>query len=137
MGASTVSPQMWGRNEYGELGDGTLGKTPTTSPTWVSWFHPRLMPGPGENPFGCRPEPDVARTCQTNADAGKPNCALEPPPDYWSFGSGQGARCDEACMERHMEELRRRAIPACLCTCAPGYLQQGGGDAKPPPQKLP
>jgi hypothetical protein len=130
--------RCWGDNEYGELGDGTLGTTPTTEPSWVSWFHPRQMPGPGEQAFGCRPDPDVARECQANADAGKPYCALEPPPGYWTFGGNQGTRCDDACMQRHMDELNRRAIPACICTCAARFQGQPGIDvAKPPPVPRP
>jgi hypothetical protein len=125
----------WGDNEYGELGNGTLGK-PATVPTWVSWFHPREMPGPGEQVFGCRAAPDVARACQDRADGGAHGCQLEPPSDYWAWGGGGGARCDEQCMQRHMDELRGRGIPACLCTCAsdvpPGPLR-----AAPPPANKP
>ncbi len=127
--------RCWGDNEYGELGNGTLGKTATV-PTWVSWFHPREMPGPGEQRFGCRAAPDVARACQDRADGGAPGCQLEPPSDYWSWGSGGGARCDEACMQRHMVELRQRAIPACTCTCA-SDLPAGPGTAVPPPENQP
>lgn len=127
--------RCWGDNEYGELGNGTLG-TPATVPTWVSWFHPREMPGPGEQIFGCRAAPDVARACQDRADAGANGCQLEPPADYWSWGSGGGALCDEACMQRHMDELRRRAVPACTCTCASDVVP-GPTNAVPPPENKP
>lgn len=127
--------RCWGDNEYGELGDGTLG-APATVPTWVSWFHPREMPGPGEQIFGCRAAPDVARACQDRADAGARGCQLEPPSDYWAWGGGGGALCDEACMRRHMDELRRRGVPACTCTCA-SDASQGPMNAVPPPENKP
>jgi hypothetical protein len=94
------------------------------------------MPGPGDGPFGCRASAEVARACQSAADSGTANCALEPPADYWSFGGNRGTLCDEICMQRDMEELRRRAVPECMCTCSPGG-RQGDAEAQPPPKKVP
>jgi len=109
--------RCWGDNQYGQLGDGALGTR--KEPTWVSWFHPALMPGPGEGLFGCRPAPDVQRACKAMAG----DCALEPPPEYWSTGPGGGTLCDDDCMARIDAELKRLAVPACMCTCSEEYKQ--------------
>jgi alpha-tubulin suppressor-like RCC1 family protein len=104
----------WGHNEYGQLGNGTLAENATT---YVVDYHPALLAGPGEQEFGCKPTTAIRRSCPKLG----PTCALEPPPGYWNWGGGGGARCDEDCMRRAGNELGQRAIPACMCTCSDDY----------------
>ena len=106
----------WGHNEYGQLGNGTLDER---GASYLVDFQPGLLSGPGEQVFGCKPSLDVRRKCPRLG----PSCALEPPPGYWRWGEDSGVRCDDACMERAMAEVKSRAIPACMCTCTDEYIR--------------
>ena len=111
----------WGKNDHGQLGNGTLARAKKA--TYVVDFHPALMSGPGEKPFGCKPSLEVRRTCQQMAEKLDEMCELEPAPGYWNWGSRGGALCDEACMKKAMDEVNKRTVPACLCSCSEEYKQ--------------
>jgi hypothetical protein len=111
--------QCWGRNEVGQLGNGALAEP--TAATYVVDFDPTLMSGPGEQAFGCRASRQIRRTCKQLVPQSPAGCALEPPPGYWNWGGRGGARCGAECMQRSMQEVHSRAIPACLCTCTDEY----------------
>ena len=97
-------------------------------------FHPALLAGPGEHAFGCKPSLEIRRSCPTLG----PDCALEPPPGYWRWGRNSSVACGDKCAREAMEEVNRRAVPACLCTCSDEYKKLEAIDANlhsgsPPP----
>lgn len=106
----------WGHNEYGQLGNGTLAEA---GATYVVDFHPALLAGPGERTFGCKPSIEIRSSCPAMG----PSCALDAPPGYWRWGENRGVLCDDVCMQRAMDEVNRRPIPACMCTCSAEYQQ--------------
>jgi len=127
--AATASghARCWGINEYGELNDGTLARH--RAPSWVIWFQPELMPGPGETVFGCHPTPDVQRACMKRGR----ECRLLAPIEAWAWGAGGGALCDQACVDRQMAELKKRAMPPCQCDCPFDVPSLVGPPTPPPP----
>jgi hypothetical protein len=122
----------WGSNDHGERGDGTLAEP--AHPTFVVRFEPKLVPGPPAGLFGCTRAPEVEQRCGAMSD----DCALEPPPGYWRWGSGGGALCGDECMQRRQLELAARSVPGCICTCDAEYqkmleAEQRLNDQPPPP----
>lgn len=119
--ASTKSGHAlcWGDNQYGELGDGTL--EPRDHPVELIDYHPERMDGPGEVVFGCTADDSVARACMKSWYAGDQTCRLQPPPGYWRYGHRGGARMTDEMMQRELEALKKRPVPACMCTCTDEY----------------
>lgn len=113
--------RCWGENKYGALADGTV-KDSWTAPTTAIWFEPDLLPVPTAGAFGCTADTDLRRSCRKAGEG----CRLESPPGYWTWGGNKGTRVTEEEENAMQEELGRRPLPGCMCSCSPEYEKAEG-----------
>lgn len=109
----------WGRNGYGELGDGTV------EDRWDRAGRVRVVrrlrvPAPPEGIYGCASTDTGRAAC---AELGM-ECRAAAPPGYWDLPpSGVDVSNDP----HHAEDLRRqleaRPVPGCMCTCSEAYRE--------------
>src|SRR6185295_6344940 len=108
--------RCWGGNQYSELGDGTLKSR--TTPSWLVRFAPDALPEPKVQPHSCSATLELRRSCLREGD----ECTLKPPPGYWTWGgSPKGTRMTDEEVAEAQEELKRRPMPPCLCSCSPAF----------------
>lgn len=72
------------------------------------------LPEPSPGPFSCIAGLELRTSCRKAGE----ECTLESPPGYWKWGRNRGARLTDEDMKREIEEVSRRALPACLCSCS-------------------
>lgn len=103
--------RCFGKNNNGQLGDGTLVARDT--PLAVVRFHFKLVPAPPVGVLGCTTDVSQRAACAAKGD----DCMLEAPVDAWAWPSGGGAHCGEECIAGVQAELAKRPVPACECRC--------------------
>ena len=103
----------------GELGDGEVHDSPHRA-TWLIRYAPALLPEPAGGVNGCTADEDSRRSCRAMGV----DCRLFSPPGYWvPPPSGVDYGDDPGHQKWILEELSRRPVPACMCSCADDYTE--------------